>query len=68
MPDRLLGQIQRGLEVLGYKNERRCSDLPLHLEVEKTDRVGHLYNHVRKQIEDLLINKAPIEAFKALVV
>jgi hypothetical protein len=53
---------------LRYKNERRCSDLPLHLEVEKTDRVGYLYNHVRKQIEDLLINKAPIEAFKALVV
>jgi hypothetical protein len=53
---------------LRYKNERRCSDLPLHLEVERTDRVGHLYNHVRKQIEDLLINKAPIEAFKALVV
>src|SRR5580692_6608985 len=53
---------------LRYKNERRCSDLPLHLEVEKTDRVGHLYNYVRKQIEDLLINKAPIEAFKALVV
>jgi hypothetical protein len=53
---------------LRYKNERRVSDLPLHLEVEKTDRVGHLYNHVRKQIEDLLINKAPIEAFKGLVV
>jgi hypothetical protein len=53
---------------LRYKNERRVSDLPLHVEVEKTDRVGHLYNHVRKQIEDLLINKAPIEAFKALVV
>jgi len=53
---------------LRYKNERRVSDLPIHLEVESTDRVGHLYNHVRKQIEDLLINKAPIEAFKALVV
>jgi hypothetical protein len=53
---------------LRYKNERRVSDLPLHVEVEKTDRVGHLYNHVRKQIEDLLTNKAPIEAFKALVV
>ena len=53
---------------LRYKNERQVSDLPLHLEVDKTDRVGHLYNHVRKQIEDLLINKAPIEAFKALVV
>jgi hypothetical protein len=53
---------------LRYKNERRVSDLPLHLEVEDTDRVGRLYNHVRKQIEDLLTNKAPIEAFKALVV
>src|SRR5713101_1134031 len=53
---------------LRYKNERRVSDLPLHLETEKTDRISHLYNHVRKQIEDLLINKAPIEAFKALVV
>ena len=52
---------------LGYKNERRVSDLPLHLEVDATDRVGHLYNHVRKQIEDLLTNKAPIEAFKGLV-
>ncbi|MBZ5574413.1 MAG: hypothetical protein LAO09_21360, partial [Acidobacteriia bacterium] len=27
-----------------------------------------LYNHVRKDIEDLLTNKAPIEAFKGLVV
>jgi hypothetical protein len=53
---------------LRHKNERRVSDLPIHLEVENTDRVGYLYNHVRKQIEDLLINKAPIEAFKALVV
>jgi hypothetical protein len=53
---------------LRSKNERRISDLPLHVEVEKTDRVGYLYNHVRKQIEDLLTNKAPIEAFKALVV
>jgi len=53
---------------LRYKNQRRISDMPLHLEVEKTDRIGHLYNHVRKQIEDLLTSKAPIEAFKALVV
>ena len=53
---------------LRYKNERRVSDLPLHVEVEKTDRVGHLYNHVRKQIEDLVTQRAPIEAFKGLVV
>jgi hypothetical protein len=71
-PDlRLVAEIRRRVRQapwLRYKNERRCSDLPLHLEVEKTDRIGHLYNHVRKQIEDRLINKAPIEAFKALVV
>ena len=71
-PDlKLIAEIRRQVHQapwLRYKNERRCSDLPLHLEVEKTDRVGQLYNHVRKQIEDLLINKAPIEAFKALVV
>jgi len=71
-PDlKLVAEIRRQVRQapwLRYKNERRCSDLPLHLEVEKTDRVGHLYNHVRKQIEDVLINKAPIEAFKALVV
>jgi hypothetical protein len=53
---------------LRYKNERRISDLPLHLDVADTDRVGKLYNHVRKDIEDLLTNKAPIEAFKGLVV
>ncbi|HKC01423.1 MAG TPA: hypothetical protein VKD23_21745 [Terriglobales bacterium] len=53
---------------LRYKNERRISDLPLHLDVVDTDRIGNLYNHVRKDIEDLLTNKAPIEAFKGLVV
>src|SRR5246127_5743361 len=53
---------------LRYKNERRISDLPLHLDAPVTDRIGKLYNHVRKDIEDLLTNKAPIEAFKALVV
>jgi hypothetical protein len=53
---------------LRYKKERRISELPLHLDVADTDRVGKLYNHVRKDIEDLLTNKAPIEAFKGLVV
>jgi hypothetical protein len=53
---------------LRYKNERRISDLPLHLDVADTDRIGKLYNHVRKDIEDLLTSKAPIEAFKGLVV
>src|SRR5581483_4758751 len=53
---------------LRHKNERRISDLPLHLDVEESDRIGKLYNHVRKEIEDLLANRAPIEAFKSLVI
>jgi hypothetical protein len=53
---------------LRHKNERRVSDLPLHLDVEESDRIGKLYNHVRKEIEDLIANKASIEAFKSLVV
>jgi len=71
-PDlKLVGEIRQQVGQaawLRHKNERRISDLPLHLETEKTDRIGHLYNHVRKQIEDLLVNKSPIEAFKSLVV
>lgn len=52
---------------LRYKNEARISDLPLHLDVAETDRIGKLYNHVRKEIEDLLTSKLPIEEFKGLV-
>ena len=53
---------------LRYKNERRVSELPLHLDVEESDRIGKLYNHVRKEIEDLLTSRASIEAFKSLIV
>jgi hypothetical protein len=52
---------------LRYKNEHRISDLPIHLDVGESDRIGKLYNHVRKEIEDLLANKLPIEEFKGLV-
>jgi hypothetical protein len=52
---------------LKYKNEARISDLPIHLDVDENDRVGKVYNHVRKEIEDLLTAKLPIEEFKGLV-
>jgi hypothetical protein len=52
---------------LKYKNESRISDLPIHLDVDENDRIGKLYNHVRKEIEDLLTAKLPIEEFKGLV-
>ena len=52
---------------LKYKHESRISDMPIHLEVAETDRIGKLYNHVRKEIEDLLTAKLPIEEFKGLI-
>lgn len=52
---------------LKYKNEARISDLPIHLDVDEHDCIGKLYNHVRKEIEDLLTAKLPIEEFKGLV-
>ena len=35
---------------LRYKRERRVSDLPSHLEVADTDKVGRLYNVLRKEV------------------
>jgi hypothetical protein len=35
---------------LRYKRERRVSDLPAHLEVPDTDKVGRLYNVLRKEL------------------
>jgi hypothetical protein len=52
---------------LKYKNQSRISDLPIHLDVDEHDCIGKLYNHVRKEIEDLLTAKLPIEEFKGLV-
>lgn len=52
---------------LKYKNESRISGLPIHLDVDENDRIGKLYNHVRKEIEDLLTAKLPIEEFKGLI-
>ena len=52
---------------LKYKNQQRISDLPIHLDVEESDRIGKLYNQVRKQIEDLLTSRLPIEEFKGLI-
>jgi hypothetical protein len=52
---------------LRYKNAQRISELPIHLNVAETDRIGKLWNHVRKEIQDLLESKLPIAEFKGLV-
>jgi hypothetical protein len=53
---------------LRYKREQRISDLPLNLDVLPTDRIGWLYNYARKEIDELISNPLPIEAFRGLIV
>lgn len=58
---------------LRYKRERRISDLPAYLEVADTDKVGRLYNVLRKELGFLpreldgsFAEKMAIEDFRGL--
>ena len=58
---------------LRYKRERRVSDLPAYLEVADTDKVGRLYNVLRKELGFLpkeignsFHEKTSIEDFRGL--
>jgi len=58
---------------LRYKRERRVSDLPAYLEVADTDKVGRLYNVLRKELGFLpreldgsFAEKMAIEDFRGL--
>jgi hypothetical protein len=52
---------------LDYKWATSISDLPKHLSVRSGDRIGTIYNHVRKELPDLAESRAPISEFKMLV-
>jgi hypothetical protein len=52
---------------LSLKSAKTVSELPLCLEVSKTDRIGNLYNVLRKDIADLLERPVPIEQFRGLI-
>ena len=52
---------------LRLKNERQISDMPLHLKVLPSDRIGYLYNHVRKEIHELMSTGLPITDFRGLI-
>jgi hypothetical protein len=52
---------------LDYKWATSISKLPKHLPVALTDRIGTIYNHVRKDLPDLTESKALISEFKMLV-
>jgi len=52
---------------LPLKDKERVSDFPVHLEVLPTDRIGYLYNLVRKEVDDFFSAKLPIADYHGLI-
>ncbi|HEV2398164.1 MAG TPA: hypothetical protein VGS27_14555 [Candidatus Sulfotelmatobacter sp.] len=52
---------------LQLKDKERVSDMPVHLEVLTTDKIGWLYNLARKEVEDFFSAKLPIADFHGLI-
>src|SRR5215468_7545128 len=53
---------------LRVKDEKRVGDLPLHLAVSPTDRIGRLYNMLRKELDDFFSDVRPLGDFRGLIV
>ena len=53
---------------LRVKDEKRVGDLPLHLTVSPTDRIGRLYNMLRKELDDFFSDVRPLADFRGLIV
>jgi hypothetical protein len=52
---------------LRLKDEEHVSRMPLHIEVLEIDKVGHLYNHVRKEVEDFFSGRLSVGDFHGLI-
>jgi hypothetical protein len=52
---------------LELKRVKKAADMPLHLQVAGSDRVGRLYNLIRQEVEDLFGESAPLAHFKGLI-
>ena len=68
---KLLNEIRQQVPMCPWlllKNVQRVSELPLRLEVQPTDRIGALYNVLRKEIEELFEAPLSISSFRGLLV
>jgi len=53
---------------LRLKDEKRVGSLPLHLIVSPTDKIGKLYNVIRKELDDFFSDVRPLADFRGLMV
>ena len=66
----LIGEIRKKVPPapwLQLKNKERVTEMPVHFEVLPTDKIGYLYNVVRKEVEDFFASKLPIGDFHGLI-
>jgi hypothetical protein len=52
---------------LKFKREDQVSRMPVSIEVEPTDKVGYLYNAIRKEVEDFFRTILPISDFHGVI-
>jgi hypothetical protein len=52
---------------LKLKRVRRVSDLPLQVPTAPTDRIGALYNHVRKELYEFFTDVRPLDDFRGAI-
>ena len=52
---------------LRLKRIKRVSDLPMQLPTTPTDRIGELYNYVRKEVYELFADVRPLEDFRGAI-
>src|SRR5437773_673431 len=52
---------------LKHKRLDQVSRMPVSIEVEPTDKVGHLYNAVRKEVDDFFRTTLPISDFHGVI-
>jgi hypothetical protein len=52
---------------LQLKNKERVIEMPVHLDVLPTDKIGYLYNLARKEVEDFFSSRLPISDFHGLI-
>jgi tetratricopeptide (TPR) repeat protein len=52
---------------LKLKRVKRISDLPMQLPTAPTDKIGELYNYVRKEVYELFADVRPLEDFRGAI-
>ena len=52
---------------LKCKRAQHVRDLPLTVQVAQTDRIGALYNIVRKELHEFFTDVLPLEAFRGVI-